>query len=153
MNLLNSGTRLPSRRSSALFPQPFPQSQPPSFFFFFATLASRSRTGNENGDRVAPLRVTPRHSHHVVTLCISLTACPSPFFFPSPSLALPRALSVSSSSSSPPSRSSPFPSSPSFAFSAWRISRNPNDVRAGSGFVFFVPGPPFSKRALKEKRT
>jgi len=37
--------------------------------------------------------------------------------------------------------------------SVWCISRNPSDVRVGSGFVFFVPRLPFSKRALKEKQT
>lgn len=133
MNLLNSGTRPPLSPQFRLFPRPFPR-RSLLFFFLFFSRNSRVAVAHRKWKR------RPRHSHRVVILCISLAARP-PF-----SLTVPRAAAGSLCFFPPPV-------APPFAFSAWRISRNPNDVRAGSGFAFFVPGPPFSKRALKEKRT
>lgn len=136
MNLLNSGTRLPLPQPRfRLFPQPLPR--PTSFFFRNSRVAVAYRKWKRRPHRTAPHPAAPRHSHRGHSIHLSLAARPL-FFSRYPSYRCkPLSLSLSSSR----------------VLSAWRISRNPNDVRAGSGFVFFVPGPPFSKRALKEKRT
>jgi len=131
----------------ALFAQ---TSSPEQQNAFIPTLGTAGRGGGERGIAVTPL-------DRVSTLSAMLSASHSSFRSPGVTVthrkwrpAVPRHSHRGHSAYLFLS----FPPSPPSLFSAvWCISRNPSDVRVGSGFVFFVPRLPFSKRALKEKQT
>lgn len=141
MSSLNSDTRVAvSHRSLPRFPSQFrlfPRNLFPTFNPFFLQLSRRGRV------QEMKTAAAPRHSHRGHSIYLSLAARP-PFFF----LTVP-----------PVVIRSPFSSLILFrsrcaVFPAWRISRNPTERPSRLGFRLFCPArPPFSKRALKEKRT